>query len=218
MVGQNIAKALAAFNAANPLIPKSGVNSRLNYSYATLEDFLRIIPSVLKLFELSVLTTVEMVVDLPARGAKGEQNACRVQLRLTLVHSSGESVQVLAWGEGQDHGDKAVYKAITGARKYGLACLLNLATSDDPERDTRIDDEAPHPPPKPTAAVGNGNGKSNGSLGEKISSAIKFFAEHDISKEEVEAKIGKPAYFWTLETLVELGKYKQNPQSIKDKE
>jgi hypothetical protein len=58
-----------------------------------------------------------------------------VKVAVRILHESGEWVEASAWGEGQDRGDKAVYKAITGARKYGVASALGLATTDDPEDD-----------------------------------------------------------------------------------
>jgi hypothetical protein len=73
------------------------------------------------------------------------------------------SVKVL--GEGQDRGDKAFYKADTGARKYALANLFNLATDDDPETDSpetvpprqpappvQKRESQPQPPAKPSGA------------------------------------------------------------------
>ena len=39
-------------------------------------------------------------------------------------------------GEGMDKGDKAGYKAYTGALKYFLADTFMVATGDDPEKDS----------------------------------------------------------------------------------
>ena len=39
-------------------------------------------------------------------------------------------------GEGMDKGDKAGYKAYTGALKYYLANTFMVATGDDPEKDS----------------------------------------------------------------------------------
>jgi hypothetical protein len=50
-------------------------------------------------------------------------------------------------GEGQDAGDKAVYKAMTGALKYCLLKTFLIPTGDDPERD-----ETPAKPPAPKSA------------------------------------------------------------------
>ena len=51
---------------------------------------------------------------------------------------SGEEVTARVAGEGLDVGDKASYKAMTGALKYALLQSFLLATGDDPE-DERAD-------------------------------------------------------------------------------
>jgi ERF superfamily len=51
---------------------------------------------------------------------------------------SGEEVVATAAGQGLDAGDKAPYKAMTGALKYALLQTFLLATGDDPE-DERVD-------------------------------------------------------------------------------
>jgi hypothetical protein len=53
------------------------------------------------------------------------------------VDSSEEVVAKVA-GQGLDPGDKAPYKAMTGALKYALLQSFLLATGDDPE-DERVD-------------------------------------------------------------------------------
>ena len=54
---------------------------------------------------------------------------------------SGEELTVRVAGEGADAGDKAPYKAMTGALKYALLQSFLLATGDDPE-DERADSRA----------------------------------------------------------------------------
>lgn len=58
---------------------------------------------------------------------------------MRLIHSSGEWLEIPAYGEGEDAGDKALYKAITGGRKYGMSGLFctDSDDSDEPEHDTR---------------------------------------------------------------------------------
>ena len=48
---------------------------------------------------------------------------------------TGETESFTVVGEGQDSGDKAVYKALTGATKYALMKTFLIPTGDDPERD-----------------------------------------------------------------------------------
>ena len=64
-------------------------------------------------------------------------------VRLTIVDTeTGESLSVTAPGYSEDfsykdnrpNGDKAVYKAITGATKYAVRSCFCLPSDDDPER------------------------------------------------------------------------------------
>jgi len=56
--------------------------------------------------------------------------------------NSAEEVTARVAGEGLDIGDKASYKAMTGALKYALLQSFLLATGDDPE-DERGDARTP---------------------------------------------------------------------------
>ena len=58
-----------------------------------------------------------------------------VKMSYTLTHTSGAvwPKPLYMWGSGQDSGDKAIYKAITGANKYMMLKLLNIPSGDDPE-------------------------------------------------------------------------------------
>ncbi len=48
---------------------------------------------------------------------------------------SDEFIDVAAAGEGKDFGDKAVPKALTGAKKYALTQALTMRVGDDSEAD-----------------------------------------------------------------------------------
>jgi len=48
--------------------------------------------------------------------------------------NSGEFVEVQALGEGMDAGDKAIYKAMTGAFKYAQRQTFMIPTGDDPDK------------------------------------------------------------------------------------
>lgn len=130
-----VAAAIVAAQAECKGIAKSGFNSFDKYKYATLEDYIDGVRPILAKHGLAMTFLAEEVVPLEGRKtAKGStEHAVRVKCELTLLHSSGESMNFPTWGEGQDRADKAIYKAITGARKYAIASALNLSTSDDAE-------------------------------------------------------------------------------------
>jgi hypothetical protein len=135
-----LAAAMAEAQAEFRAVGKSGENTYDRYSYANLDDYVRTVRPVLAKHGLSVMTGVSEVVALEDRTTSkgGKEHAVRVKLGVLITHKSGEWVEAEAWGEGQDRADKSVYKAITGARKYALASVFGLATSDDPEADEQV--------------------------------------------------------------------------------
>lgn len=52
---------------------------------------------------------------------------------------SGEELTGEFMGSGEDKGDKALYKAITGAIKYILTSSFLIPTGDDPEKDEQVE-------------------------------------------------------------------------------
>ena len=65
-----------------------------------------------------------------------------VDMDFTFIDGdSGESLTISMSGEGQDLGDKAIYKAISGAQKYALMKVFMIPTGDDPEGDSSVVDE-----------------------------------------------------------------------------
>lgn len=131
---ESIAKLMPALIEAGKnmgVVAKSEKNKHYGYNYASLEDYLNVASRALATNALCVVTSNPTAIQLEDRG---KEHTVQVELTMTLLHSSGEWIKIGVCGQAQDVGDKAVYQAITGARKYGLACLFNLVTSDDPER------------------------------------------------------------------------------------
>jgi len=139
-----VSAALVAVAREVRVVGKSGNNSFDKYRYAKLEDYIGGTAEALAKNELTIITSASAAESLPERTTDKDrvQHAVRVHLTMRAVHSSGQWIEVNSIGEGQDRSDKGTYKAITGARKYGIACLLGLGTSDDPENDN-----PPEPPP-----------------------------------------------------------------------
>ena len=138
--GGKLAPALVKAQADVRAAGKTGDNKFDRYNYAKLEDFYDAAKPVLAKHGLAVLFQTDSCESLPDRVTKngGAEHTVRVRVSATLVHESGESVTVTGYGEGQDRADKATYKAITGAKKYVLAGLLAIPTSDDPEADEKV--------------------------------------------------------------------------------
>lgn len=151
-----IAKALAEAQGEFRGVQKSGNNKFDNYSYAKLEDYVRSVGNAMHRHGLSRVASVEEIFPLEDRETSNgkKEHVVRVKLLMRIMHTSGEWIEVPSFGEGQDRGDKAIYKAITGAHKYALASAMGLATTDDPENDDPDDKPTPQPqsnrqPPPP---------------------------------------------------------------------
>lgn len=148
LVSEALTLAQAEVRAAH----KSGHNTFDKYSYAKLEDFLTAIREPLAKYGLGIVFSNSEVETLPDRPTKnaGLDHAARAKVDARLVHKSGQWIQVSCYGEGQDRADKSIYKALTGAKKYVVAGLLAIPTTDDAEADDD-DRRAPAPPPAPAA-------------------------------------------------------------------
>lgn len=138
-------------------IPKKGHNSFQNYDYVREVDIVDSVREKLAIRKVAFIP--DKVVHLefqPITTAKGVAGFFAVvTMSYTFVDGeSGETLTVEAVGAGTDQpGDKAFYKAQTGAKKYALTQAFLIATGDDPE-----DEQAPKakakqsqakPPPEP---------------------------------------------------------------------
>ena len=131
----NIYSALAKCQSECKLAGKSGKNTFDGYTYAMLEDYIEVIRKPMSENGLSLTVSVKTIERLPCRKTQSgkEEQVVQVCLQGTLSHESEEQIVAEVYGEGQDRSDKAIYKAITGGKKYLIADLFNIATSDDPE-------------------------------------------------------------------------------------
>lgn len=70
-------------------------------------------------------------------GSEKQANGRMPKLKFILTDiDTGYSEETVITGEGIDKGDKAGYKAYTGALKYYLANTFMVATGDDPEKES----------------------------------------------------------------------------------
>jgi|GEM_PF-4203127 len=118
-------------------VPKSGRNSFHNYDYATEADIVAAVRTGMSDRGLMLIPSVQKTEWCVVERAKGgKDRLCTLTVRYTLHDGdSGEKLEFDVVGEGQDAGDKATYKAFTGATKYALLKLFLIPTGDDPERD-----------------------------------------------------------------------------------
>lgn len=130
------AKILRVQQSLQPL-EKSGRNDFHRYSYTTAGDVLLPVQRACNEHGLVI------VADVIDTKINPERAAAEVIVRLTVFDSeTGESYSITAPGYSEDWsykdnkpvGDKAIYKAVTGATKYAVRSFFCLPSEDDPER------------------------------------------------------------------------------------
>jgi hypothetical protein len=145
---------LARVTAGVKRIPKNGHNTYHNYRYAYESDITDGLRDLL--LEHGIAFLPPELIDyeiIPKTSKIGD--VARIKMRFTLADiETGEMIETVLIGEGQDGGDKAFYKAYTGAVKYFLCKTFLIATGDDPEAtapqnqpSNQPADQAPPAPP-----------------------------------------------------------------------
>lgn len=119
-------------------VKKSGYNSFHKYEYVTESDLTESIRSILLESGLAFFSSVL------EESREGEFT--KVKMEFTLADTeTGEVLKSVYFGEGQDKGDKGLYKAYTGAVKYFLMKTFLIPTGDDPEGDSTVDEQNSKP-------------------------------------------------------------------------
>jgi hypothetical protein len=113
-------------------VQKRGHNERHNYSYVTAADLAGSVGDILAELGVVVIPQLQSISTETPRSSS--DRIARIVMNYRFVDArSGEELTVRVAGEGADPGDKAPYKAMTGALKYALLQSFLLATGDDPE-------------------------------------------------------------------------------------
>jgi ERF superfamily len=114
-------------------IQKRGYNERENYNYVAAADIAGTIGDILAELGVVVIPRLESISYEPHAPGRLERVARVIMSYAFTDEDSGDEITAKVAGEGLDIGDKASYKAMTGALKYALLQSFLLATGDDPE-------------------------------------------------------------------------------------
>lgn len=117
------------------VLKKGATNAFDKYSYFSEAQYKELFTGLFSDFGLE-LKFNEVSYDT-FTGSEKQSNGRMPKLEFMLMDIEtgfGESTTIT--GEGMDKGDKAGYKAYTGALKYYLANTFMVATGDDPEKDS----------------------------------------------------------------------------------
>lgn len=130
-------------------IQKGGYNDNQKYKFVQESEVVAKLRPAIADAGIMVVPTHELISVLPFTTAKGSQQFLTT-IKSTFTFTDGaEFLAVTTIGQGADAGDKGIYKAMTGAKKYALLQAFLLATEDDPE----IAREDEQPASKPEAKV-----------------------------------------------------------------
>jgi len=111
------------------IIPKTGVNNFHKYEYRKHEDIMKALQPSLVKNGLIIYPKHKKVLFNSVDG-----KSRHVAIEVIYAITDGEkTIEFTGLGEGIDNGDKAIYKAQTGATKYALNDLLMLASEMDAE-------------------------------------------------------------------------------------
>jgi ERF superfamily protein len=131
---RNLVQKLAFVMAAVERVPKLGFNSFHNYKYARESDLTDAVRANLAKQGVMLIPSVEKIEWREVQTKGGTERVATLTVRFTVTDGI-DKLEFNIIGEGQDKGDKATYKAMTGAMKYALLKLFLIPTGDDPEKD-----------------------------------------------------------------------------------
>lgn len=117
------------------VLKRTGENSFDRYKYFSEAQYKTLFTELFSTFGLE-LSFTELDYNT-YEGTEKQANGRMVTIQFTLTDiETGFAENSAITGEGMDKGDKAGYKAYTGALKYYLANTFMVATGDDPEKDS----------------------------------------------------------------------------------
>ena len=133
----NLRQKLAEVRRRIGYVQKRGFNERNNYSYVTAADLAGAVGDILAELGVVIIPRLESITYEPNPSGRSEvSRAAQVIMAYTFTDvDTGDEITTKVAGQGLDSGDKAPYKAMTGALKYALLQSFLLATGDDPEED-----------------------------------------------------------------------------------
>lgn len=118
-------------------IPKTGQNRAQGYAFRTIDDVLTAVRTVATEEGIIIRPERQEVKQWKAEAEGGKTKVrCLIEVTYTFMSTEdGSLVYVQAIGEGVDFGgDKASYKAMTGAQKYALTQAFSIPCDGlDPE-------------------------------------------------------------------------------------
>jgi ERF superfamily protein len=131
--GKNLAQKLAIIQGEVRYVQKTGYNAHHKYKYVKEADLVE------KIAPLLAEAGIIMVPQVREVSKDGQVTTIIIDY---LITDGTDKLGATVVGAGADGQDKGAYKAMTGAHKYLLYKLFNVATGDDPEEDDAVETPA----------------------------------------------------------------------------
>lgn len=161
-------------------VAKDGTNEFHKYRYTSAEEVYR------ELRDPLLKRGLVFVPSVIESQNGGDSILARYRMRI-IDAESGEALEAEWLGEGQDKGDKAPYKAATGACKTFLRHLFMLPADDDPEADASTDRK---PAPKASARKPKAEaGRQRGATAQQRGYLNKMAGELGLTKADLAGAI-----------------------------
>jgi hypothetical protein len=165
----NLYQRLVAIMAEAGTIKKLGFNEFDKYSYVKESDIAEKMQALFVKHGVFVTNSVIEHSSTQVTSSTGKPSILSSVVSLyTFINADNPSErhEVRAVGDGMDRGDKAIYKALTGAHKYFLIRNFNLGSEEDAEKESPEKESAPARAVAPQA-----RGQQNGV---KDTNALRF--------------------------------------------
>ena len=117
------------------ILKKGGHNDFDHYSYFSEAQYKELFTELLSVNGLELKFNEVEYTPFNGTGKQTNGRLAKIEFVLTDVETGFYETTVIT-GEGMDKGDKAGYKAYTGAVKYYLANTFLVATGDDAEKES----------------------------------------------------------------------------------
>ena len=134
---KNLHQRLLAIMGEAGSMEKGGYNDFNKYSYIKESDVAKKFQDLLVKHGVFMFSSVEEAKSIQVQSAGGKPSILStVKMLYTFVNVDDpeDDFKVYAAGDGMDTGDKAIYKALTGAHKYVLIRNFNLGSDEDAEK------------------------------------------------------------------------------------
>jgi len=124
-------------------VEKRGRNDFQKYNYVKAADVAWAVRKALSDRNIYLVTDVVEIRNYEIPAKEGVMQAVDVKVQFSFFDGDSTATAPIvlhSYGTGTDKGDKAVYKAMTGALKYGLRHAFLIPDESDPEGDTGTDE------------------------------------------------------------------------------